>query len=92
MQQTSAPDAIPDDLLLAALERAERHDQRRGRPDWAILEQLDIPRRSGKAREVKRRLVALLENGSLEQGALTASRAFSSRRRPSDAYGASART
>jgi len=62
------PDAIPDDLLLAALERAERHDQRTGRPDWAILEQLDIPRRSGKAREVKRQLLALLVGGFLEQG------------------------
>jgi len=63
-----APDAIPDDLLLAALERAERHDQRTGRPDWAILEQLDIPRRSGKARDVKRQLLALVERGLLEQG------------------------
>ncbi|HTZ86507.1 MAG TPA: hypothetical protein VMB05_07550 [Solirubrobacteraceae bacterium] len=68
MQESPAPDAIPDDLLLAALERAERHDQRTGRPDWAILEHLDIPRRGGKAREVKRQLLALVERGLLEHG------------------------
>ncbi|HYM53920.1 MAG TPA: hypothetical protein VES97_01050 [Solirubrobacteraceae bacterium] len=49
----SAPVTVP--LLLAAIERAERH-RARDTPDvpmWAILDHLDIARRSGRARSVR---------------------------------------
>jgi hypothetical protein len=59
---------IPDELVLAAIERAERHrtNDVPGVPIWAITEHLDIPRRSGKARHVRSRLGAFEAAGSLE--------------------------
>jgi hypothetical protein len=46
------PDVITDDLILAALHRAECHRGYQGAPDWAILEHLSVSRRSKKARQV----------------------------------------
>lgn len=66
--QKSAVQEIPDLLLLAAIERAERHDSsdEPGAPVWAIYNHLAIPRRSG-ARRVGRQLAALQEAGALER-------------------------
>lgn len=60
---------IPDELVLAAVERAVRHQ---ARPDshapwWAILEHLDVARRSGAARRVRAQLDALQAAGALER-------------------------
>ena len=41
---------IPDDVVLAAVERAERHRGRSGAPVWVIFEHLAIPRRSRRVR------------------------------------------
>jgi hypothetical protein len=54
-------DVIPNVLVLAAMERAERH-RARGHSDvpiWTILEHLDIPRRSAIARRVRSQIGAL---------------------------------
>jgi hypothetical protein len=54
-------DVISDVLVLAAMERAERH-RARGHSDipiWTILEHLDIPRRSAMARRVRSQIGAL---------------------------------
>jgi hypothetical protein len=65
-------DVVPDDLILAAVERAVCHE--RPWPDespaaarWVIMEHLDIPTRSGRARRVKARLGVLVEDGLLER-------------------------
>ena len=60
-------DVISDVLVLAAMERAERH-RARGHSDipiWTILEHLDIPRRSAIARRVRSQIGALELAGSL---------------------------
>jgi hypothetical protein len=62
-------DVVPDVLVLAAVDRAVRH---RGKgvsdvPVWAVLEHLDIARRSKGARHVRFRLEALEAAGSLER-------------------------
>lgn len=64
-----APDRPSDELVLAALERAARHQARdtRAVPVWAILEHLAIPRRSGAARQVGVRLGAMQAEGLLER-------------------------
>jgi hypothetical protein len=67
MSTKQPADEIPDDLILAAIDRAERHRQRQGAPIWQVQEHLSVPRRSGKARQVRGRLVALTESGELEQ-------------------------
>jgi hypothetical protein len=61
-------DVIPDELVLAAIERAERHrtTDAPGVPIWAITEHLDIPRRSGNARYVRSRLRAFVADASLK--------------------------
>jgi hypothetical protein len=64
----ATPDLITDDLILAALHRAECHRGYQGAPDWAILEHLSLPRRSKKARQVRVRLPELVEAGLLEKG------------------------
>ncbi len=67
---TSAPAPRPPDaLVLAALERAARHQAREDPavPVWAILEHLAIPRRSGAARHVGSRLAAMHAAGLLER-------------------------
>ncbi|MGP0103380.1 MAG: hypothetical protein ACLPUT_17380 [Solirubrobacteraceae bacterium] len=67
MSTKQPADAIPDDLILAAIDRAERHRTRKGVPDWSILDHLGISRRSGKARQVRGRLAALTESGHIER-------------------------
>ncbi|MCW3018018.1 MAG: hypothetical protein JWN10_326 [Solirubrobacterales bacterium] len=58
----------PDELVLAAVERAGRHQARprSGVPAWAILEHLALRPRSAPARHVRSRLDALHAAGSLE--------------------------
>jgi hypothetical protein len=62
-------DRMPEELVLAALDRAELHRARDapGVPAWAILEHLDIPRRSKRARQVRSQLEALETAGSVER-------------------------
>jgi hypothetical protein len=62
-----SPDAVPDDLILAALERAERHLRRQALPRSFVHDHLSIPSRSGEARRIKARIKALTEEGYLEQ-------------------------
>ncbi|MGO9322391.1 MAG: hypothetical protein ACLQBY_16540 [Solirubrobacteraceae bacterium] len=61
--------APSDELVLAAVERAGRHQARDtpAVPVWAILEHLAVPRRSGAARHVRERLGALHAAGWLER-------------------------
>jgi hypothetical protein len=59
-------DEIPDDLILAAIDRAERHTQRQDVPIWQVQEHLSVPRRSGRGREVRARVLALTDVGLLE--------------------------
>lgn len=64
---TSAhPDAIPAELVLAAIDRAERHEAQEnpGVPIWDICQHLAIPRRS---RRIRARLNALEAVGSLDR-------------------------
>jgi hypothetical protein len=61
-----APEAIPDDLVLAAVERAERHRERRGAPLYLIKEHLAAPKRSGRARRANALVLTLAEAGLLE--------------------------
>lgn len=67
-KMSTTADVIPDWLVLAAIECAERHrtNDVPGVPIWAITEHLDIPRRSGRARHVRSRLRAFEDDGSLE--------------------------
>jgi hypothetical protein len=62
-------DAIPDEMVLAAIDRAARHRARDHAdvPGWAITEHLGIGRRSAAARHVRSLLAALLEAGRLER-------------------------
>jgi hypothetical protein len=55
---------IPDDVVLAAVERAEQHRGRSGAPVWVIFEHLGIPRRS---RRVRVQIQALVDQGTLRQ-------------------------
>jgi hypothetical protein len=58
----------PDELVLAAIERAARHQShhRPAVPVWAILEHLALRPRSASARHVRARLHALHAAGSLD--------------------------
>ena len=58
----------PDELVLAAIERAARHQphHRPAVPVWTILEHLALRARSAPARHVRARLQALHAAGSLE--------------------------
>ncbi|MGD0454987.1 MAG: hypothetical protein ABSB69_15455 [Solirubrobacteraceae bacterium] len=61
--------APSDELVLAAVERAARHQTRDtpAVPVWAILEHLAVPRRSAAARHVRERLGAMHAAGRLER-------------------------
>jgi ribosome-binding protein aMBF1 (putative translation factor) len=63
----SSTETVPDPLVLAAIDRAERHDphDRPGVPTWGIYDHLALPRRSGPARRLRARLDALEAAGSL---------------------------
>lgn len=65
----SSTEVAPDPLVLAAIDRAERHDPqgRRGVPVWGIYAHLSILKRSGPARRVRARLDALETAGSIER-------------------------
>jgi hypothetical protein len=58
-----------DELVLAALERASRHQAREDPavPTWTILEHLALPRRSGAARQISARLLAMHAAGWVER-------------------------
>jgi hypothetical protein len=66
----SATAPPPDELMLAAVERAGRHQahDKPAVPVWAILDHLALARRSSAGRFVRARLDALLAAGSLERG------------------------
>jgi len=68
-QTPSTTNAPVDDLVLAALERASRHQAREDPavPTWTILEHLALPRRSGAARHVGARLIAMHTAGLIER-------------------------
>ena len=59
-------DQTPDVVILAAIERASLHRARGSIvPVWAIFAHLSIPRRSGAARHVQQRLLAMQEAGKV---------------------------
>jgi hypothetical protein len=62
------PDIITDDLILAALDRAECHHGYQGAPRWAILEHLSITPQSKKGRAVKAQLPKLGQAGLIKPG------------------------
>lgn len=66
---SSTSEGVPDVLVLAAIDRAERHDpaQRRGVPAWAVCEHLAVARRSGPARRIKAQIDALEGAGCVER-------------------------
>ncbi len=65
--RATRPARPPDQLVLAAVERAGRHQANHGSavPVWAILEHLELRPRSAPARHVRTRLHALQAAGSL---------------------------
>jgi DNA-binding XRE family transcriptional regulator len=72
MMSSTPVDVVSDVLVLAAIDRAERHSGRGretgGVPVWAVLKHLDIASRTKRAREVRVRLDALVVSGALERG------------------------
>jgi ribosome-binding protein aMBF1 (putative translation factor) len=69
MMSNVAVDGVSDVLVLAAIDRAERHSGRDipGVPLWTVLGHLDVAARSKRAREVRVRLDELVAAGSLER-------------------------
>jgi len=65
---------MDDGLILAALDRAERHRGRTSAPMFVILEHLDVAPRSRAAREVRGRLAALTHAGRWNPAARSGSR------------------
>jgi hypothetical protein len=65
----AVPVVIPDELVLAAVERAIRHHPKAASavPGWEVYDHLGFSKRSGAARRVRARLDALEEAGSLER-------------------------
>lgn len=63
----SPSDEFPDDLILAAIDRAIRHRSGRSVPYWVLFDHLAVRSRSKQARHVRARLTALSENGSITQ-------------------------
>ncbi|HTX12209.1 MAG TPA: helix-turn-helix transcriptional regulator [Solirubrobacteraceae bacterium] len=63
----NSTEAVPDPLVLAAIDRAERHNPARlpGVPLWGVYDHLSIAKRSGPARHVRARLDALEKTGSI---------------------------
>ncbi len=66
--RTKPPEGPSEDLVMAAIERAVRHRAADAPsvPAWAILEHLDVPRRSGAARHVRAVLVSLAQAARVE--------------------------
>jgi ribosome-binding protein aMBF1 (putative translation factor) len=71
MSSARVDDVVPVVLVLAAVDRAERHRVPEmdppGVPVWSVLEHLATPRRSRRARQVRERLDELVAVGSLER-------------------------
>jgi ribosome-binding protein aMBF1 (putative translation factor) len=69
MMSNATVDVVTDVLVLAAIDRADRHSGRAtpGVPIWAVLSHLDVAARSKRAREVRARLDALVATGSLQR-------------------------
>jgi hypothetical protein len=67
--RTNAPDLPSDELALAAVERAGRHQAlaTAAVPVWSVLDHLGVPRRSAAARHVRTRLGTLVAGGWLER-------------------------
>jgi hypothetical protein len=65
MSTKQPADEIPDDIILAAIDRAARHSQRQAVPMWKVQEHLSVPRRSGQGRQVRARVLALADVGLL---------------------------
>jgi hypothetical protein len=67
--RTTAPDLPADELVLAAVERAGRHQAHATSavPVWSVLDHLAVSRRSATARHVRERLGALTTGGWLER-------------------------
>lgn len=67
MSNTPA-DEVPDLLVLAAIDRAERHGGRatKGVPVWEVLAHLDVAGRTRRARHVRELVQALVVSGSLQ--------------------------
>jgi hypothetical protein len=67
--RTAAPDLPSDELVLAAVERAGRHQAHATAavPVWSVLDHLAVSRRSAAARHVRARLGALAAGGWLER-------------------------
>jgi hypothetical protein len=66
---SSIPEGVPDPLVLAAIDRAERHNPAEppGVPVWGVYEHLAVPGRSGPAQRVRAQLDALEGAGSVER-------------------------
>jgi hypothetical protein len=66
---SNTPEDVPDSLVLAAIDRAERHNPAHppGAPIWSVNEHLSIPRRSRPAQRVRAQLDALEGAGSVER-------------------------
>jgi hypothetical protein len=62
-----SPDVVPDDLILAAVERSERHRSRQIVSRSDIHDHLSVPSRSGEVRRIKARITALTEEDYLQQ-------------------------
>jgi ribosome-binding protein aMBF1 (putative translation factor) len=71
MSNTRVDDVVPDVLVLAAVDRAERHRGIKvdppGVPVWGVFGHLDVAARSRRARQVRARLDKLEAAGSLER-------------------------
>jgi len=66
----SSTETAPDPLVLAAIDRGERHNPARppGVPVWRVYDHLSIAKRSELARHVRAQLDALKTAGSLTHG------------------------
>jgi ribosome-binding protein aMBF1 (putative translation factor) len=71
MSSTRVEDVVSGVLVLAAVDRAERHRRARvdppGVPVWEIFGHLDVAARSRRARQVRARLEELVAAGALER-------------------------
>jgi ribosome-binding protein aMBF1 (putative translation factor) len=71
MSNTRVDDVVPDVLVLAAVDRAERHRRAKvdppGVPVWGVFGHLGVAARSRRARTVRERLDELVATGALER-------------------------
>ena len=62
----TSPDAVSDDLILAAIDRSERHHRREDVSRSEIYDHLNIPSRAYRVRHIKAQVSALTEEGFLK--------------------------